>query len=202
MEYLYGKDRSSTILRNYQRLVEAIRVEDGTTNLGASIVPTKVNYDEIYNIIDFCRNTNIFPLLGQLENAGKCSEVFNDLELKDDKLIALRNYIKEQYKTDYEIPVCPATISSIHITNTNNVIVDERTGLSCAWFWMEDPKMISLGNIRKMSAEDITSKIIDYRKSKFSDVISIESNLSKNTFGGCGGDAKTLLQKYIQIANY
>ena len=30
----------------------------------------------------------------------------------------------------YEMPICPATISGIHITNTNKIIVDEKTGLS------------------------------------------------------------------------
>ena len=63
--------------------------------------------------------------------------------------------------------------------------------------------MIEIGNIINASAEDITSKIIHYRKQKLDNVISIEKTLTPNPFGGCGGDAKRLLQQYIQIAlNY
>jgi hypothetical protein len=51
-----------------------------------------------------------------------------------------------------------------------------------------------------MSAEEITSKIIAYRKSKFVDVVTIEKSIKTNPFGGCGGDTKKLLQKYISIA--
>ena len=202
MAYLYGRDRGKIILRNYQRLLEAIKISDGTTNLGASIVPTKVNYDDVHQIIDFCMEKGIFPLLGQLENAGKCSSVFSKMELKEVELLSLRSYINEKHGVDYQIPVCPATISSMHITNTNNVIVDEKTGLSCAWFWLENPKMITLGNIKDMSAIEITQRIIDYRKSKFQDVIEIAEKLEANPFGGCGGDAKTLLKSYISIAKY
>lgn len=202
MEYLYGADRSTIILRNYQKLKEVTRINNGATNLGASIVPTARNYEEIYQIIDFCMGNGIYPLLGQLENAGKCSRIYDKLQLKEDELLTLRSYIEEKYDVHYQIPVCPATISGIHITNTNRVIVDERTGLSCGWFWLDEPKMIEIGNIIDMSAEEITSRIIAYRKSKFADVVAIEKSLKANPFGGCGGDAKQLLQQYISIAKY
>ncbi len=202
MTYLYGADRSTAILQNYQRLKEVIHVNDGTTNLGASIVPTARNYEEIYQIIDFCMDNGIYPLLGQLENAGKCAHIFDKLQLKEDELLTLRRYIEGKYKVHYQIPVCPATISGIHITNTNRVIVDERTGLSCGWFWLDEPKMIEIDNVVDMSAEEITSRIIAYRKSKFADVVAIEKALKPNPFGGCGGDAKQLLQQYISTAKY
>lgn len=38
MKFLYGVDRSQTILKNYQRLKEAARTNNGTTNIGASII--------------------------------------------------------------------------------------------------------------------------------------------------------------------
>lgn len=111
-------------------------------------------------------------------------------------------YIETKYGVHYEIPVCPATISGIHITNTNHVIVDERTGLSCGWFWLDEPKMIKIGSIEDMTLEEITTKIISYRKSKFADVIETEKALEPNPFGGCGGDAKALLSQYISISDY
>lgn len=202
MQYLYGFDKANIILRNYQRLKEVIHTKDGTTNLGASIVPTSQNYTEIFHIIDYCMDNGIYPLLGQLEDAGKCSPIFHELALKEKELFALRNYIEYNYKVHYQIPICPATISGIHITNTNQVIVDERSGLSCGWFWLDEPKMITIGNILSMSYEEIIKKIIAYRKSKLADVIALEKGLEPNPFGGCGGDAKQLLRQYIQIAQY
>lgn len=202
MNYLYGVDRSETILRNYEKLKEVIHIKEGTTNLGASIVPNAKNREEIYKIVDFCMEYGIYPLLGQLENAGKCASVFEELKVDDNELLALRQYIKGTYGADYQMPVCPATIAGIHITNTNKVIVDEKTGLSCGWFWLEEPKMLEIGSIVNMSPEEITSKIIAYRKSKFADVVAIEKALTQNPFGGCGGDAKSLLRHYINIVNY
>lgn len=202
MQFLYGIDRSKTILRNYDRLKQAVRTNNGATNLGASIVPTSKNYGELFHIIDWCMENNVYPLLGQLENAGKCAHIFKQLELKDNLLFSLRNYIKEHYGIDYEIPVCPATLAGIHITPDNQVIVDERTGLSCGWFWLNEPKMIPIANITSMTLQEITSKIISYRKLKFVDVIKLEKDLSHNPFGGCGGDAKSLLSQYISIYDY
>lgn len=202
MAYLYGRDKGQIILRNYQRLLEVTKLSDGTTNLGASIVPTKINYEDVYQIIDFCMEHGIFPLLGQLENAGRCSRIFEKMELKQEELFNLRTYINQKYGLTYQIPICPATISAMHITNQNDVIVDKKTGLSCAWFWLEDPEMITLGNIKEMPADMITKKIIDYRKSKFKDVVDIAKTLKPHPFGGCGGDAKTLLNQYISIAKY
>lgn len=202
MQFLYGVDRSQTILKNYQRLKEVVQTTNGSTNLGASIVPTAKNYEELYVVIDWCMENNVYPLLGQLENAGKCSHIFNELELKEKELLTLRNYIQTKYGVHYEIPVCPATISGIHITNTNHVIVDERTGLSCGWFWLDEPKMIPVGNITDMTLEEVTAKIIDYRRAKFPSVVEIEKALKPNPFGGCGGDAKILLSQYISISDY
>lgn len=202
MEQLYGADRSNAILKNYQKLKEVVHIKNGTTNLGASIVPTSMNYTEVFKIIDWCVQNGIYPLLGQLENAGKCAHLFNKLKVGKIRLWILKLYIRIKYDVHYKIPVCPATIFGIHITNTNRVIVDERTGLSCGWFWLNEPKMIEIGNIIDMSYKEITSKIIAYRKSKFADVVSIEKALKANPFGGCGGDAKQLLQQYISIAKY
>lgn len=202
MQFLYGVDRSQTILKNYQRLKEVVQTTNGSTNLGASIVPTAKNYEELYVVIDWCMENKVYPLLGQLENAGKCSHIFNELELKEKELLTLRNYIQTKYGVHYEIPVCPATIFGIHITNTNHVIVDERTGLSCGWFWLDEPKMIPVGNITDMTLEEVTAKIIDYRRAKFSSVVEIEKALKSNPFGGCGGDAKILLSQYISISDY
>lgn len=207
MEYLYrpginGDFKIQNMITNYQKLKEVVHIKDGTTNLGASIVPTAKNYDDVYKIIEFCMDNNIYPLLGQLEKSGKATEVYEELYVGRKKLNRIRHYLFKRYGIDYEMPICPATISGIHITNTNRVIVDKRTGLSCGWFWLDEPEMIEIGNILDVSLEEITSKIIAYRKSKFADVLSITSNLKVYPFGGCGGNAHRLLHEYIGIAKY
>lgn len=199
MSYLYGKDRGDTILKNYQSLKEVTHAENGVTNLGASIVPTSVNYDELPTIIDYCMENGIFPLVGQLEDAGNCSKVYKDLEVNEEDLIKFRKYISQNYGVDYEMPTCPATISGIHVTNTNNVILDKRTGLSCPWFWLDEPQLQVIGNIQDMDYREIVKNIFDYRKSKLPDVEEMEKHTELYPFGGCGGNAKKLLNTYINI---
>lgn len=200
MNYLYGQDKGDIILRNYQSIKEVIHCENGVTNLGASIVPTSVNYDELPLIIDYCMKNGIFPLIGQLEDAGSCSKIFKELQVKEQDLIKFRNYLSSTYGVDYEVPTCPATISSIHITNTNNIILDKKTGLSCPWFWLHEPQLQVIGNIQDMSYDEIVESILNYRTAKLSDVEEMEKNNELYPFGGCGGNVKRLLRTYIEIS--
>lgn len=199
MAYLYGQDKGDIILRNYQSLKEVTHAENGVTNLGASIVPTSVNYNELPTIIDYCMANGIFPLIGQLEDAGSCSKIFKDLEVKEGDLVKFRNYLSQTYGVNYEMPTCPATISGIHVTNTNNIILDKRTELSCPWFWLDEPQLEVIGNIQNMNYDEIVNKILEYRTSKFSDVEDMEKHVELYPFGGCGGNAKKLLRTYIDL---
>lgn len=202
MNYLYGIDKSSILLENYEKLKEVVHVKNGTTNLGVSIVPTIPNYSDVFKIIDFCMDYNMYPLIGQLEEAGKCHHlIFNELALDDKKLMSLNSYIEYNYGVKYQIPICPATIFGVHVTNFNNVIVDRRSGLSCGWFRLLNPEMITLGSILNTTLEKITKTIIDYRKEMLPLVISEEKELEYKPFGGCGGDTKRLFEQYINIAS-
>lgn len=200
MAYLYGQDKGDIILRNYQSLKEVTHAKNGVTNLGASIVPTSVNYNELPTIIDYCMTNGIFPLIGQLEDAGSCSKIFKDLEVKEEDLVKFRNYLSQTYGVDYEMPTCPATISGIHVTNTNNIILDKRTGLSCPWFWLDEPQLEVIGDIQSMNYDEIVNKILEYRASKLSDVEDIEKHVELYPFGGCGGNTKQLLRTYLDVS--
>jgi hypothetical protein len=142
----------------------------------------------------------IFPLIGQLEDAGRCSKVYKELEVKEEDLIKFRNYISNTYGVNYEMPTCPATISGIHVTNTNKVILDKRTGLSCPWFWLNEPQLDVIGDIQNMNYDEITKKILEYRASKFQDVVEMERHIELYPFGGCGGNVKQLLKTYIDAS--
>ena len=200
MSYLYGKDKGDIFLKNYQALKEVTHTYNGVTNLGASIVPTSVNYDELLYIINWCMENNIFPLIGQLEDAGSCSKVYKELEVKEADLLKLREYISRTYGVNYEMPTCPATISGIHVTNTNNVILDKRTGLSCPWFWLDEPQIEVIGNIQNMNYDQIINRILKYRANKLDDVAYMEKHIELYPFGGCGGNAKTLLRTYLDVS--
>lgn len=199
MKYLYGKDKGDVILKKYDLLKEVTHYKNGITNLGASIVPTSVNYDEIPKIIDYSLENGIFPLIGQLENAGVCANIFNRLNVSEKNLKLIKKYLEQAYGIDYEIPICPATISGIHINNTNGIILDKKTGLSCPWFWLDEPMYKIIGNIQNMSYEEIVQKIIEYRILKIHEVVTMEKNIELYPFGGCGGNAKKLLKTYIDI---
>ena len=159
-----------------------------------------MNYNELPSIINWCMENDIFPLIGQLEDAGSCSKVYKELEVKEEDLNKFRDYISTTYGVNYETPICPATISEIHITNTNKVILDKRTGLSCPQFWLDEPQLEVIGNIENMSYDEIVERIIKYRGSKFKDVEEMERNVKLYPFGGCGGNIKQLLKTYIDVS--
>ena len=200
MAYLYGRDKGDIFLKNYQTLREVTHAQNGVTNLGASIVPTSVNYNELPSIINWCMENGIFPLIGQLEDAGSCSKVYKDLEVKEEDLNKFREYISKTYGVNYEMPTCPATISGIHVTNTNKIILDKRTVLSCPWFWLDEPQLEVIGNIKNMNYDEIVKRVLEYRASKIQDVEDMERHIELYPFGGCGGNAKQLLRTYIDIS--
>ncbi|MCL1902639.1 MAG: hypothetical protein FWG18_03375, partial [Alphaproteobacteria bacterium] len=199
IKYLYGRNVGPKLLQNYEKLADVIRVEDGKTNVAASIVPTTRNYQECFQIIDYCMKRGIFPLIGQLEDAGKGTGVFGELEVKDHDLLTLKNYIKEKHHIEYEIPTCPATMSGIHINTENKVIVDKKTGLSCSWFWRTDPEMTELADITKDSPKKIVANINKYRDERIPFVEKLARETQNAPFGGCGGNVKTLLNNYLDI---
>ena len=202
MRHLYGQENISKLkglYNNYAALKEVTHIENGTTNIGASIVPTSVNYDELDMIISCCINQGFFPFIGQLENAGRGIEVYNELALSNEQLQRIKDHIFQKYGIDYEIPICPATIGGIHITNINKIILDKKTGLSCPWFWLNEPEIELIGDLETMNYDEIVQKILDYRKSKIKDVEDMEKQVELYPFGGCGGNIKRLLRTYLDV---
>ena len=51
-----------------------------------------------------------------------------------------------------------------------------------------------------MNYEEIVKEILKYRVSKLKDVEEMVENIELYPFGGCGGNAKTLLKTYIDIS--
>ena len=200
---LLGIDSLEVVRSIYQTIDMAIDIgftepcATDSTRLALSIVPTQYNRHDVLNVVDFCNKNNIFPLIGQLEYAGRGQEVFDSLALNNNELSEMKGKVEHIIGTSYEIPVCPAGIAGIHITNTGNCVVHQNTGLSCPWFDLSVPKIHTLGNVRETNIKTLWDSVKDYRKSTFHNAQHWLEDLPSDVFGGCGG--KHLVEKYLNI---
>ena len=106
---------------NIEKICSHARLEDNATNICASIVPTQINKEQLPNIIDWCFSHNIFPLIGDLEDAGKGKALFDKLKIRETELQSLKNYIFEKHGEDYTIPICPSVLFGVHINHKGNI---------------------------------------------------------------------------------
>lgn len=159
----------------------------GSSRLALSIVPTQYNKDDILEVVSFCKENNLFPLLGQLEYAGRGKDVFDALALSNDELMKIKRNVEEVLGQSYEIPICPAGISGMHITNIGECVVHQDTGLSCPWFDLYDPITVTLGNIRTVSIKELWASVREYRKKQLKRTLQWMNETEPDIFGGCGG---------------
>jgi MoaA/NifB/PqqE/SkfB family radical SAM enzyme len=171
---------------------------EGYTDLAFSIVPTTLNFDHISDVVQYARNNNIFPSIGELEQAGRVfeNEVYGHLALSPDNINNLKALVERLLWKGYTRPICPAIITGIHIDNVGNCVVDSDTGLSCKWFLLQEPMVKIVGNIRKNDIRLLLDEVRLYRKSRFAEndngVRYCESK--EFTFGGCGGSPRKIIQ--------
>jgi len=192
-----GISDTSVIKRNYDFLDKALEIgycSDSEPDLALSIVPTKKNIKQIPEIINYCLSKKIYPLIGELEKAGSALDSYEKIVPSYEELKLLKKYIEKILGYQYKIPICPASIYSLHINNKGLVTVDEFTGLSCYWFHLKNPKIKTIGNILNEDPVTILNKILRYRESKLNHLYSLELILKKSVFGGCGG--KEILEEY------
>lgn len=203
MRKIYGITMAETeiLLRNYKRVLEVIRIRDGTTNIGVSIVPAKDNADELPAIIDYCMENGIYPFLGELEDQGKCSRDYEEHKLDEEELRKITQYIKDKYGIEYRVPICPAAVAGIHINHDGKVLID-KLGLSCNFYLLKKREMFSIGDISYANYDEINEKINAYRNEHLLEAVDFEKNLKEFPIGGCGGNAKWLLQTYINLYQY
>lgn len=199
---LYGTREPNDQLKAIAELKSLVCFENGTTNIAASIVPTQLNYNEILDIVSDCIDAHIFPLLGELELSGKGQTNYENLFLNAEELSALKVEIEKMWGGEYTIPVCPAVINGVHINNQSNVTVDAFSGLSCHWFWLQEPKTESLDHFgSELTPQEIAGRILTYRSKKTADVMCYLKSHSSvgGAFGGCGGDVINLFGEYLRI---
>lgn len=156
-------------------------------DLALSLVPTKINIDHILEVVIFCKQWNLFPLIGELEKAGKAAKKYEKLTPTKSQMEKLALEINKILEQNYEVPICPATITSLHINNIGDYVVHKASGSSCPWFFMEEPEVEIIGNIRKVKLETALNQLILIRQQiQQSRCLSSEKKVN-HIFGGCSG---------------
>jgi len=176
---------------------------NGLTDIAFSIVPTSLNFHDISGIIKFARDNNIFPSVGELEQAGRIlsKKKFSKLYVDDISMLSLKKEVDQLLWKGYIRPICPTIITGLHIDNIGNCIVDSDTGLNCKWFLLKEPKVKLIGNVRKESLSTMFRKVKAYRKKCFKNnrekIDNAES--TEYIFGGCGGSPKKIIHLARQL---
>lgn len=196
---LYGVEKSliDKQLENVYRICSHVKNSGKYTNVCASIVPTTKNIDCLPELIDWCLGNGIFPLIGDLEDAGKGQAVFNELKVSEDKLFELSRYFYKVTGEKYHVPICPSVLFGIHIDYKGNIVVDKLSGLSCHWFWLTEPKVCVLAELKNQSSLELSKLIIDNRNKHRNYLKDIINTLPHLVFGGCGGNICDLLDFYL-----
>lgn len=168
------------------------------TNVCAAIVPEQANKEEVPEWVTEALSCNVFPQVAELEEAGLCvGDEYLRRRLAPVELSRIKDQIWERLHWNYQVPFCPATIGAIHINNLNQVTIDVETGFSCGWPGLKDAGSLVMGDIRKDSMNEISKRILEYRKSKIEDVRRLVYERPHMVFGGCGGNYRYLLQNYL-----
>lgn len=199
---IYGTGETDIQVLNIKRIVEHVHIVDGCTNLAASIVPTQENINEIPGIVQWCIDHNVYPLIAELENAGDGADVFQRLDPGKMNLAKLKWDLLIQQCDNIKVPICPAMIGGVHVNYKGIVTVDEKTGFSCHWFWLDNPVVKPIGDFSTLSNwEDYENNIIGYRKSRVDHIKGYIENSPKGVFvfGGCGGSVEDILLSHLAL---
>ena len=196
---LYGSPDVNKQIFNIDKIKKCVRIQNGTTNIAASIVPTRINKNEIVSIVGECMENGIFPLIAELEDSGEAHEYYTQLALSAEELIEIKEKVNKVIQGNYTIPVCPAVICGIHVRYDGKVTVDEFSGLSCHWFWLQEPKTHIIGDFNNNKINFIVDRIEEYRQIVYPNIKIMLAKKEQSVFGGCGGDAIALLQSYVDI---
>lgn len=195
---LYGAKNADSVISGIARALSLVSVSNDLTNIAASIVPTTENFDDIISIVKSCLDRGVFPMIGDLEDSGKGKDTYSRLKLSAEKLVELKKNLSKTLGVEYSVPICPATIAGIHVGYDFTIFVDELSGLSCHWFWLEQPRPISLGHLDQFEEySDICRKIIAYRSARLDAVEVAVANLAPLPIGGCGGDIVSMIRFYL-----
>lgn len=169
MQELYGcsKSNAQAILENINIIRDYVRYDEKTktTNIGASIVPTKKNTDDIPDIIESCIRYHIYPLITGLERSGKADSdsVWEKLALKEESLLSIKAALNKYGIR--KIDTCPAAVLSAHVTNLNFAVTGKTTGASCPWSNLKAPEYEGYAFL-PAGTDDLWGKLYNLREER------------------------------------
>lgn len=170
------------------------------TSLALSIVPTRFTIDDIPEVVKFCKSRGLFPSIGEVEYSGKARLRYASLAVTRQELLDLKAEVERILGYPYCRQICPATIASLHITHVGECVVHRGTGVSCPWFLLGEPDMVSVGNVRADRLDVLAQRVRDYRRAHpLTTVPEVDPRVS-NVFGGCGGKPEEILAVYAKMS--
>jgi hypothetical protein len=194
------KGAASGVYRGLDYLLQAgygKRLDGDNTRLAFSIVPTNLNIDDIEDVFVFAMQHDIFPSIGELEQAGVavCEKRFGELDIGE-KIKNLKLKMDKLWGGSYCRPMCPVILTGLHIDHLGNCTVDSETGLNCKWFMLKEAKMKEIATIRECSIDEIFEKVkknkTDLFEKNFESINEYEK--VEHLFGGCGGSPKNIIK--------
>lgn len=172
------------------------KLDGNHTRLAFSIVPTSLNIDDIEDVFKFAIQHNVFPSIGELEQAGVAfsAKRFGELDIGE-KIKNLKSRMDELWGGSYCRPMCPVILTGLHINHLGDCTVDSETGLNCKWFMLKESKMEKIASIRDSLVYEIFRKVKENKEDLFrknSEVIE-EQGKVHHLFGGCGGSPRNII---------
>ncbi len=173
--------------------------EHNETNLGFSIVITKLNLETIPDVVRFCKEHGVFPCLGEMESINRAKANYARLGVSDAELTHLKAKVDDVLFYPYERTLCQGIIPSLHIRNAGEVVVESRTGLSCGWFFQEESPYLEIGNVRTDDIDAVFRRMNDYRISKLPEIERLLSDKTPIISSGGGTKPSSWWAKYVSL---
>jgi MoaA/NifB/PqqE/SkfB family radical SAM enzyme len=143
----------------------------GETNVGLSIVPTKITLSDIPEVVEYCQANQLYPAIGEMEKAGRAIENYEILAVTDSELRELKRQLRPILGYSYRRRLCPGIFTGLHIINKGSIVIDPQTGLSCCWFEQTDPKYLRIGRGTRNTFLHINQDIIRIRYEQLDDTV-------------------------------
>jgi len=199
------KDKSSIKIHSFiNRLISCDFIKSAntnSTNLAVSIVPTRINFECISDVIDFCKQNNIFPCIGDLELSNQSILNKDKLWLEEKEMYNLHKMIKVKIGY-YHRNLCPGIFISLRVANNGDVLVGKNTGFSCSWFLQTESSYEILGNIKHDAIDYIISKIDNYRMKNLKNAELLALKVNPIFSAGGGSFPKEWFHKYLHYVNF
>ena len=160
-------------------------------------MPNRITFEDIEEVFVFALKHNIFPSIGELEQAGCLvnDEGFERLNITEEDMKKLKIKLDSLWGGSYCRPMCPSILTGLHINHLGNCTTDSETGLNCKWFMLKESSMKKIGSIREDSLEDLLKKTEKTKAQLFEKNKKIieENRKVDYLFGGCGGSPRNIL---------